>query len=291
MKMGYVSERHYPTNNDQDEFMDLEMQYRSSDYGRILRLPLPQILACPINLIGAFNVRDRMYVPKVAANQKTDDNKFIPQSEHVYFSNLRPTVESLADETVPVKYRSLFYQNNPIPGCIWRGHPENPILDNPDDIIRADYDIEALRTDVDEIRPKLDFIESKLAGKYELLWARPTRISFDYNNVGSKSQLVCNSQNGMRVIDRGANETLEDYYKRLKIEGDIDKFHNLEILTQKDQLIGAFSLLGEQPAFEEGKSPAYVTRNKRNCIQRSLVNDYFTAKCAMKTKNFELPLY
>lgn len=99
---------------------------------------LPDQISSIVNAIGKTTAYDATYVPKLARDNY-HEGRFVPQSEQVVLSNLRNTVEALSREETPVQQRRAFYQHNPIPGTIWHGQPENPVLQNPNDVIPPDY--------------------------------------------------------------------------------------------------------------------------------------------------------
>ncbi|KAK4887512.1 hypothetical protein RN001_003783 [Aquatica leii] len=179
---------------------------------------LPDQLTSVVKAVGKLKIGDKLYIPKIARDRCTERRHlFIPQSKNVTFSNLRRTVEALSDINTPVDYRRRFYRNNPIPGAVWRGFPNDPVLMNPDEIIPVDYGLNELNDDVAECHAKLTYLAKK-APKYYT-----SAVSFEPE--GSKAMLTCNVQNGLRVIDRRQGEALGDYYTRLKLEGDIDEYY------------------------------------------------------------------
>lgn len=78
-----------------------------------------------------------------------------------------------------------------------------------------------------------------------------------------------NRQSGMRVRNRQRGEGLMDYYRRMRIDGDVDSFYNIEHLTLAEQLSATICLLGECPITAAAMYPTYVTRDERICGQVS----------------------
>lgn len=129
-------------------------------------LNIPEPISCAINSIGIVSTNDRKYIPGIGRDNITArGDMFIPQSEQVTYSNFRQVVTALADANTPAEYRRRFYRNNPIPGTIWVGAPENPILVNADEIIPANYNLQTLRDDVDDVKVKMNYLVRK-APKY-----------------------------------------------------------------------------------------------------------------------------
>jgi hypothetical protein len=59
---------------------------------------LPEFLTSTISCLGRVTVGDKIYIPRIADDNRTREGLFIPQSEQVCFSNLRETVLALANE-------------------------------------------------------------------------------------------------------------------------------------------------------------------------------------------------
>jgi hypothetical protein len=222
-------------------------------------IAMPDQITLPINQIGKVKVNDKLYVPKIGKERTTRHNLFIPQSEQVTFKNLRNTVVALANNETPREYRRRFYNNNPIPGCKWGGIPDNPLLLNANDIIPDRYSLQDLTDDIMDIRGKMNYLNKK-APKYF------TGV-VNFSPEGTKSMLVCNEQENLKVIDRGLDESLNDYYVRLKLQGDVQNYYNIERLTVDEQIKGCIGLLGEVPTSSALEFPTYISRNKRICSE------------------------
>lgn len=222
---------------------------------------LPDQLSSAMNAVGKVKVGDKLYVPKFGRDQEDREDRFIPQSQQVTYSNLRNTVVALANDDTPAAIRRRFYENNPIPGAVWEGAPQDPILANPDEIMPDGYDRIQLADDIDDIKAKINFLARK-APKY-------FTKSVSYEPEGTKSMLVCNDQATLRVNNRDARELLTDYYARIKVEGDINEYFNIERLTPAEQLDGNICLLGERPRARGLTYPVYVMRDNRVCTESS----------------------
>ncbi|KAK4882267.1 hypothetical protein RN001_005586 [Aquatica leii] len=156
---------------------------------------LPDQLTSVIKAVGKVKVGDKLYTPKFARDRYTDRrDTFIPQSENITFSNVRRVVLAVADHNTPIDYRRRFYRNSPIPGAIWAGGPNDPVLINPDEIMPDDYGLNELNDDIVECHAKLTFLAKK-APKYYT-------SAVGYEPEGTKAMLTCNRQGGLRVIDR-----------------------------------------------------------------------------------------
>lgn len=224
-------------------------------------LNLPDQLTSVINAIGKVKISERLYIPKMGKYHYTRNHAFLPQPEQVTFNNLRNTVVALNDARTPIEYRRTFYQNNPIPGAIWEGAPNDPVLVNPEEIMPEDYDVTDLADDIDALRAKMNHLNKK-GPKY---FTKPV----NFEDTGTKSMLVCNSMNKLRCIDRRQGEGLLEYYSRMKISGDIDEYFNIERLTTGEQIDGNIALLGESPEIGVLKYPIYLMRDKRICSEFS----------------------
>lgn len=93
---------------------------------------------------------------------------------------------------------------------------------NPDEIIPERYGIEDFQNDIDDLRPKINFLNKK-ASKY---FQKP----ISYEPTGTKAILVCNEQSQMRVPDRLPDQQWDLYFAD-HLHGDIEEYFNLEHLT------------------------------------------------------------
>lgn len=100
-------------------------------------------------------------------------------------------------------------------------------------IIPANYNIDMLTDDIERVRLKLSYLNRK-APKY---FSAP--VSFD--SYGTKSLLVCNEQENLRVRNKRRGEDLAEYYLRLGFEGNVENYYNIEKLTTKETGGGVLS--------------------------------------------------
>lgn len=228
------------------------------------------MLTMPINSVGCVKVHGTQYVPNMGIDRENRDGSLLPQSEQVVFPNLRSTVLSLANVKTPIEYRRRFYDNNPIPGCIWTNAPGSPVLSNPDDIMPNGYGLDDLHDDMYDLHIKLYFLATKAPNYF----SEP--LSLD--SGGSKAMLVSNNQSGMHIDDRDVNEPLDVYYRRLTIKGDIPKFWSFQLLTPGEQLRGSISLLGERP-LSAGACTLFTSRTHRK-FRITLWLQSFAKNCA-----------
>jgi hypothetical protein len=214
---------------------------------------MPDFITRPLNVLGQVKVYDAVYVPRIGIDVNTNDDLFIPVPEQVTYLNLRDTVVALANVETPAIYRRRFYEANPIPGAIWRGQPNNPLLQNADEIMPANYGLQNLKDDYYELRRKLQFLNDK-AAKY-------FTKTVDFGDIGNKAMLVCNESGNLRCPDRNEGEDLIVYYPRTTLRGDVNEFWNLQVLTGSEQSDGILSLLGEYPTTRALRYAAYSRRN------------------------------
>lgn len=206
-----------------------------------------------------YHINTILFVPKIGRANRTRRGLLVPQAEQVTFSNLRETVESLANQQCPGEYRRRFYRNNPIPGAIWVGEPDNPILANPDEIMPTEYTVNELNDDVQDMHAKIVFANKK-APKY-------FTGAIDFEPDGTRAMLTCNGQGSLRSPDRNPGEELPEYYTRLKLQGEIEEYFNLEHLNSDEPVAGALALLGEHPTTPALEYPVYIQRNERVCTE------------------------
>ncbi|VEN61660.1 unnamed protein product [Callosobruchus maculatus] len=204
---------------------------------------LPEQLELPIRHVEGIYLGSLCF-PRVGKNNYTPDNRFIPQSEQITISNLRETVEALSDKRTDRDYRRLFYKNNPIPGARWQGAPDDPILLNADEIIPRGYDSHSVYEDIRDIMVKLRFLKRVAPECYSqpVIYAPAYPIQ---EVIG-----FCNKQEGMRCCDRNNNESLQDYYRRMRVEGDVKSYPQFKGWRSSwgYDHESVFCLLGELPA-------------------------------------------
>lgn len=207
-----------------------------------------------VNAIGPIEEGDEYFIPAYPARRENRDGQIIPIPGEVRYGNLREVVERLSDHNLNQMIRQNFYAHNPIPGCIWRGTPLNPVLTNADEIMPANYTLVDLQDDIKEFNYMHAWMQQKLPK-----FVSTTRIN--YEAPGSKSLLMCNGEEDLRYIDRTQNEELNLYYTRLKLSGDINDFWSQRNLKKPDMLHGQMNLLGEVPSVVNYRYPSYICRD------------------------------
>lgn len=159
----------------------------------LLSMPVNfNLIANIINAVGVLTFGEVTYYPKIP------NLPFNPCC--VSFSNLRATVMAMANPRHNRVERTDFYNNNPIPGAIWRGiePPQgrqaqfvpDPVLMNPDQIMPAHYDHTDFQTDVAEVMNLLDVCARKKSNYVNL------DIKLNYMSPGQKTLLVSNNMRG-----------------------------------------------------------------------------------------------
>lgn len=119
----------------------------------------------------------------------------------VRFHTLRDVVVLLSDRNYNQELRRNFYAHSPIPGAIWANAPNNPILMKADEIMPANYDADALQTDVNDFDRMMAWLQTKLP-KFV------TTERIDFLKKGEASMLKCNGEENLRYPDRKSDEEL-----------------------------------------------------------------------------------
>ncbi|KAG5864969.1 hypothetical protein JTB14_017049 [Gonioctena quinquepunctata] len=83
-----------------------------------------------------------------------------------------------------------------------------------------------------------------------------TNDSLYVPKIGNKSMLA---------LHVSGVEGLQVYQTRVKLEGDVSDYYNLERLTSTEQVDGCLHLLGECPTTEALEFPVYICRNEAIC--------------------------
>ncbi|KAK7868953.1 hypothetical protein R5R35_002587 [Gryllus longicercus] len=216
----------------------------------------PDMIGRYLSGLGQVSDGAEIIVTAFAANQTTLAGQFIPQSEHITLSNLRQTVVALADPNVPPILRNAFYGNNPIPGAIWNAEPGNRLLLNPDEIMPAGYEENALRFDINQYNAMMQWLQKKLPK-----FVRTSRLN-PGEKGGSLSQMMTNAQETMRMPNRRIGEDLGDYYQRLMPEGNIFDFWSARTLDATQIVEGQMGLYCELPNIANFVYPTYGGRIK-----------------------------
>ncbi|CAG5011721.1 unnamed protein product [Parnassius apollo] len=218
------------------------------DAVNITRVPEP--IRKIVNSIGYIEHDKKVYVPAVAREVLDQYERLVPRAETVLLSNLRRTVVALANPDTPQISRETFHNNNPIPGAIWTDH----VLQNPDEIIPADYDLkDKFQHDNSVIMPWL----------YSLQKHVPKMVGglVDLSPIGRLSLFVSNGMENLKVPDRRAGEDLNTYYRRCILEGNIRNYNALCPLEPANLIEGQLNLLGEYPDPVDLRYPIYCMRN------------------------------
>ncbi|CAH1971821.1 unnamed protein product [Acanthoscelides obtectus] len=206
-----------------------------------------------VESLGVMEYEGSTFCPIFTTNVYDDDEKLVPQSEHVTLTNLRETVSGLADRNTLQLYRKQFYKNCPLPGAIWAGSPEDPILKNPDDFIKPNYsdrDLEGdLKAAVETVKTAKQLLP-KIVSCTNLL-----------DKQGRPSMFVSNPQFNMRILSRRGTQTLQEYYRHVDVVGDIDDFWNVRSITTSEQMFGCLTLPGELPELHKHAYPYYSIRH------------------------------
>jgi hypothetical protein len=116
-----------------------------------------------IRAAGPVSEGEEYFVPALACEQRDRRRRFVPQSERIVLSNLRETVVALGEVETPPQTREVFYNNNPIPGAVWRVAPDNShILLNGDETMPPDYTSDMLRDDIDNYSRMHTWLQKKI---------------------------------------------------------------------------------------------------------------------------------
>lgn len=199
-------------------------------------------------MIGNIDTMDKHYVPKVL-RLTTPNGHFIPSPGNIVLSNLRETVEWLANPHTNIAIKRSFRNSNPIPVAEW----EDNLLVNPNVIIPARYGPEEIEQDLINYNSIIAFL-----GKKQPKFL--TNNALSTNRSGTEAQFLTNSVSRMRVNDRLYNESIAEYCSRAGLEGDIGEFWSPERITGAHIIYGAASLPCEMPTRPEEWFPNYGDR-------------------------------
>ena len=208
---------------------------------------------CPlINLLSAVGVFKHFgceYIPRYA-NQTVLNQQQFWDPTMVTFCTLREYVQALSNEATPQPIRQYFYDHSPFPNALWNepikrqaveGEPAVdeafPILQNPDHIMPANYDLNRARSDVIRIMDAFDIVGRKY-DKYVFTGC------LDCNADGNETQLVSNEIEDIRC----SNLTPElSYSTQSPLEGTVHQFWSSEVVSNLALKFGIFHLVGELP--------------------------------------------
>lgn len=215
---------------------------------------VPELVRKCVNAAGPIEEGQEYFVPAFPAKRYDGRRRLVVLPGEVRFSNLRDVVLLLSDRQYPVDLRRNFYARNPIPGATWNNAPDNPILANPDVIMPAAYDLDALQRDVNEMNRMMAWMQQKLP-KFV------TTERLDFKRRGEKSILISNAEGELRYPDLPAGMQLNDYYNTLQLQGNITDFWSTRGLQKVDQLDGCMILEGEIPSVQNFVFPTYILRH------------------------------
>jgi hypothetical protein len=222
----------------------------------------PEPIRRIINAIGIIKHEEKVYIPAVSTDRYDNRERFVPRPEALMLSNLRTVVVSLSNPQTPEVYRTRFEANNPIPGAIWANH----LLQNPDEIIPANYDLqEGLRNDILVLAPYMAQLQKHVP--------KMIRGAIDYKSAGKISAFIANEMETLVTPPRNAGEDLAAYYRRCIPVGNIYNYFSPVKLTAADRLEGQITLLGEQPTMENYMRPLYTFRDENVCSYE-MASDY-----------------
>lgn len=153
----------------------------------------------------------------------------------VMFSNLREVVTALSNPATPERVRKYFELHSPIPGAIFVNH----LLQNPDEIMPADYNLDYLQREIRIIHPFLIKLQKHV----------PKLVSgtIDYKSAGRNSLFISNEMENLRMPNRLPNEPLQEWYSRCLPEGNINTYFARWDLPAAKRFEGQINLLGEVP--------------------------------------------
>lgn len=224
---------------------------------------LPEPINRIVASVGRIVYNDEPYIPCLPKDMIDTQGNFVPVPETVVLSNLRATVEALANPRTPANIRHNFRSKNPIPGTKWS---EDNFLLNPDDIIVPNYTVAHFRDDTFQITPFVNQLETyipKLKGG----------INKVLEDQGHKSQFVCNLSGLLKQPELGdgaREQELQILYKRLPI-GEIHLFWSRYKLDASDKILGVITLLGEVPSLRKVVDPLYTLRQSQ-CTYHSHIS-------------------
>lgn len=158
---------------------------------------------------------------------------FVPLPENLRISNLRATVESLADPETAEATRVYFENHNPIPGTIWNNH----ILQNPNAIIGEEYNAKELEADLTSVAPHLE----RLFEKYPKYVGK---IDWEKFETG-REIFVSNKIAEMKVTPKIREQSETAYTTSNRVIGDHEVFKMRYPMKEAELCRGINLLMGE----------------------------------------------
>lgn len=227
--------------------------------GLVARIPEP--IGRIVSNIGIVTHNEETFVPCLPKDVVDNEHRLVPTPETVVLSNLRRTVETLANPDTPVEYRTNFRAKNPIPGTRWS---QEDVLLNPDDIIPPDYNIRKFNDDNSDITPFVNQLEKyipKLAGG----------LSKFKDKRGSKAQFISTTSANIKQPELGENEdrkvALQELYYKIP-EGDAELFWSRYSVNSVEKLLGVVALMGEVPTNKRMADPLFTFRRSQCCSKK-----------------------
>lgn len=209
-----------------------------------------------INCCGRFKIDDVSYFPSLV-------REITPLSFSI--RTLRELVMRLADPNTPVDVRMRYVNLNSIPGLMFENEM-NPIAVNPDEIMPAEYNPDAVRADFLRVKACLARIGRKL----------PKLVgSVNFDDRGNAGQLLSTEVYGGSPRIRSFAEYRPNVGMYVPAEepcivGDVRDWFTARKLTQEQVVSGAITLNGEfciqRPA--EVLTPWVANRSARCAIAR-----------------------
>lgn len=189
---------------------------------------MPEPIAQMVNSIGILKEGECTYVSVLPPDQYRC-GEFISLPENLTLSNLRLTVESLANSQSNADMRLSFRRLNPIPCCIWN---ENSVLMNPDHVIPPHYGDDDLEEDIDSLLAHKEYVGAKY----------PKYINtgkIDWNNFASgKDILVCSDISTMKVSDMRPDQQDYNYSVDARVIGNCEDFKFIARMNDAEQIKG-----------------------------------------------------
>lgn len=209
-----------------------------------------------LSSIGVLHAFNTTFVPHHPMSTVIDGVRQI-EPTMITASNLRETVEAMANPVTNQATRQWFYDHNPLPNARWNVparrrdadgqpvlDPGFPVLMNADEIMPANFMVQNLREDVNLLQDALELIGRKYP-KYVHLG----RI--DFSGSGNYSMLVSNQPGDVKCGDliwNNVNQVLiPDYQNSPAIVGGSQHFWSIDKLSEPEFYTGVLHLLGEFP--------------------------------------------
>lgn len=169
----------------------------------------------------------------------------------MYLTNLRETVDSLANTQLAIAVRRNFMNRNSIPGAEYNAQS---VLTNADAIIPPNYNAAALLEDVYAVKNWIEAASDLKSSREK--WF--TRIQLSETLHGNESMLVSSEPENLRIITNVDGEAVRTY----AVQGDITDFWFRSKMSDQMVFYGTYHLGGEQASLARYLYPAYCLRTK-----------------------------